>query len=172
MALLDRVKERIETDLTDGELNLMIAEQQAEITKRYGATGEITVDLSGRRRAVDLIKPLDQGETITVLEFANEIASSGSGTTLLATEYRVLNAGRTIQRLDQDFEVLVRVTYTPTDDQAQRDEITIKLVQLAIQYEALTSDAVGDSTIGHVDQHNEREMLLSELSPRTGLFLK
>ena len=43
MALIDRLKVRTETDLTDAELAFIILEIQADIEKRYGINGSITV---------------------------------------------------------------------------------------------------------------------------------
>ena len=170
MAILDRVKERIETDLSDDEINSMISEAQGEIDQRFGPVGEpVTINLSGDKPTLDLIRPADPDETITVEEY---------GTALDPEDFELRNNGRTLARIGRrHFGRLIRVTYQPVDDSPQREEVTIKLVILGITYRGANKNvAVGDSSLtGSVTptaHQDERESLLSALIPHKGLLIR
>jgi hypothetical protein len=178
MAILDRVKERIETDLSDSELDAMITAVQAEIDRRFGAVGAITVHLDGDRdlygdhRFLTLWRALDGSQTVTVVEI-----DGTDETTLAADDYRVLHGGRTLERLvdgtngRKRWQRLVRVAYTPVSDQPQRDEVTIKLVQLDVEYRGLSGERAGDWQASYPDAAAEREKLLASLAPRPRLAM-
>jgi hypothetical protein len=65
VALLDRVKERTGSDLSDSELQAMIDAIAVELDARLGPAGEITVELGdladpdSRFRDAALVRPLD-----------------------------------------------------------------------------------------------------------------
>ena len=174
MALLDRVKERTETDLTDGELTSLIAEAQAEIRERYGpdrsVAAPIAVSVDGGSPLLNLTRPLDAAQTVSVVEYVGYGFDAPSQTTLAADDYRVRNGGRSLLRLSDGTNARsswgdrVVVTYVPVDDQPQRDEVTIKLVILALQYEGVERRHVGDVTTDHSDYQRERERLLGSLT--------
>ena len=180
MALLDRVKLRIETDLTDAELTSMIDEVVAEIDARFGIVGAITVfldgdrALDGDRKFLALDRP-DGGGTITITEI-----DGTDETTMAADDFRILHGGRTLERLidgtnGRDFwERLVKVAYTPVSDQKQRDEVVIKMVQLDVTYRGLDKqEKAGDFQRGGSvtpDAYTrERETLFGQLVSRRGL---
>lgn len=189
MALIDRVKARIETDLGDGELQSMIDAAAADIVARYGPLAEITVylgddrDLAARRRFVHPLRPVDADEEIVVVEI--EPANAGAAaneTTLQPDDYRLLHGGRVIERLVDGtngrlfWAPMVRLTYTPVSDQAQRDEVTIKLVQLDLSYRGLDkSERAGDWARGGATDPDavtrERDALLASLAPRRNLTM-
>jgi hypothetical protein len=186
MALIDRVKERTGTDLSDTELNAMIAGITAEIEARLGAAGavEVTVgdaaDQSRWKRTIMLPRPLDPAEDIAIVEIdPADHGDAGAEVTLAAADYRVLHGGRTLQRLTggpngQSFWApFVRVTYTPLGDQAARDEVTIKLIQLDLSYRGLIkSERAGDYQWAAGDSYTaERDKLLGSLSPASGMVL-
>lgn len=178
MALLDRVKERIETDLTDAELQSMIDAVTAEIERLYGANEAITVTLPGGGATVSLARPMDTAQAKTVTEIETLAAGgSDSRTELAADDYRILHGGRTLQRLLDgtngrlQWAPEVEVVYTPVSDAGQREEVTIKLVQLDIEHRGLASERAGDFQAAYKDFTSEREKLLATLSPRPGLVL-
>lgn len=181
MALIDRVKERVETDLTDAELASIIAEAQAEIRQRWGPDADsaspITVTTPGGDHALNLYRPLDAEEAIVVAETVSGGVSGETTTTLAADDYRVWYGGRALERLAggtnsrSRWGDRVAVTYTPVDDTPQREEVVIKLVQLAVEYEGLDRRSVGDTTADHLDYPAEREKLIASLSPRKGLLI-
>ena len=177
MALLDRVKLRIETDLTDAELQSMIDEIVAEIDARFGVVGAITVfldgdrALDGDRKFLALNRP-DSGATITITEI------DGTDETLLvADDFRILHGGRTLERLidgtnGRDFwERLVKVVYTPVSDQKERDEVVIQMVQLGIEHRGLKSEKDGDYSAGFADYPAEREKIIGRLTPMRGVMM-
>jgi hypothetical protein len=189
MALLDRVKERTGTTLSDGELTAMLEGLAAELDARLGALAE-TEEYFGdageterSRQVLTLMRPLDPGESVAVVEYAPGNSGDATAQTVLdASDYRVLHGGRTLQRLTGGpnghmlWAPLVRVTYTPKGDQAARDEVTIKLVALDLSYRGLIkSETAGDySWAGSVASDSytaERDRLIGSLATRSGLVL-
>lgn len=183
MALLDRVKERIETDLSDSELQAMIDEVTAEIERRHGATGEITVQRGGGMHTIMFNRPIDTGEAVAVVEIESPAhGAAASRTTLAADDFRLLHGGRTLERLVDGtngrllWAPLVEVTYTPVSSALQRDEIVIKIVQLDITYRGLDKQvSAGDLSLGGSvtsDAYSrERDALLAQLAPRGGMMM-
>jgi hypothetical protein len=189
MALLDRVRERVETDLSDGELQAMIDAAAAEIEARHGPVAGITVhlgddrDLAGHRRFLHPARPVDAAKAVTVVEI--EPADTGDAaneTQLAADDFRLLHGGRVIERLIDGtngrlyWAPLVRLAYTPVSDQKQRDEVAIKLVQLDLTYRGLDkSERAGDwQRAGSVTADaftDERDALLASLAPRRNMVM-
>lgn len=165
MALLDRLKERAETDLSDTELGAILAAIEAEVLSRFGAAGEITIITGGGGVTLDLARPIDETEDLTVTE-----RTSAGGTELASTDYLVKNGGRTLERVGTLWSSVVELTYTPIDDAPQREDATIRLALLEIEYEAVSGRSVGDVSSTDLDYHRERERLLTALSPRKGLY--
>jgi hypothetical protein len=177
--VLERVQRRVETDLPSEELQDMVDEALVAIEDRYGppadSTRPITVTLlGGGRRILDLSRPVDTAWPVIVQEryqwdwwFAGETV-----TNLASTEYRILNGGRTIERLGSGLNGgrvwgrEVAITYVPVNDADARQEVAIKLVIASIQYQALNSESVGDSNQSYVSYSQERESLLGSLAQR------
>ncbi|RKR03582.1 hypothetical protein [Maricaulis maris] len=187
MALLDRVKERTGSDLSDTELQAMIDGVTAEIVARFGPAGPIALEMADPTdpeartlKTLRLARPIDDGEAITVTE--SDPADTGLAATdieLDATDYRILHGGRTLQRLTggpngrSHWAPLVTITYTPIGEAAARDEAVIKLVQLDLSYRGgLKSERAGDHSFtlsGNIA--TEREQILESLAQRRGGFL-
>jgi hypothetical protein len=159
MALIDRVKERTGSDLSDSELQAMIDGINAELDARFGPAGPITVELGDpsdpcSRFATThrLLRPADTDEDVTIVE--RDPGNSGQAAdeiTLAEDDYRLLHGGRTLQRLTGGtngrayWAPLVSVTYTPIGETAARDEAVIKLMQLDLSYRGgLKSERAGD----------------------------
>ncbi len=183
MSILYRLKGRVETDVLDRELETMIDAEVAEIVARFGAIASITVREEGRRHFVNVHRPINETETVAIVEIepANTSAAANR-TTLASDDYRITNGGRTIERLIDGtngrdlWASLVELTYTPTSDQDRRDETVIKLVQLSLTYNGLNKqESVGDySRTGSVtaDAYDrEREVLINRLAPRGRLLM-
>lgn len=182
MPLIDRVKERIETDLSDAELQRLIDEANQEVIDRHGAhansAAPITVALEGDREALSLARPIDSAQTVTITEYvANPPTGVETATVLAASDWRSWHGGRTLQRLASGtnsrtrWGTRVSITYTPKNDGNQRDEVIIKLVQLTIEFEGVSERTVGDTRQRHADFQTERERLLRSLEPRKGLLI-
>ena len=176
MALFDRVRDRTETDLSDDELQAMIDEAVAEIERRFGVNAALTKTHRGDLRVLTLWRPIDEALAIAVVE----INGADEELTLDATDYRVLDGGRTLQRLTTGtngrarWDRLVKITATPIDDAKQREEVVIKLVTIDLSYRGLDKQSrAGDwQAAGSVTADayaREREAMLSLLAPRRGL---
>lgn len=184
MALIDRIRERTGTDISDDELTAMIAGIAAEIEVIYGAASgaiEITVgDPTDRERwkqTLTLARPANPAEAIGIVEI--DPADSGatvSRTALDNSDFRVMHGGRTLQRLNSGTHAepfwapLCELTYTPIDavTAAARDEVAIRLIQLDLSYRGLIkSERAGDyQWAGSVSSDSyaaEREALLAGL---------
>lgn len=188
--LLDRVKARVDTDLADPELQLLIDEALQEIEDRYGPPSDpnapITVQLEGRRNTLSLARPIDTAEPVVVTEYITylwDFLGSEETTVLDADDYRVWHSGRTLERLRTGtnprwlWGSRVEVEYTPKNDGNQRQEVTIKLVELAVTHQGgLRSIKVGDysKTWAGDEQgyQRERASLLNSLAPRSGLMFR
>lgn len=184
MALLDRVKERIETDLSDGELQSMIDAVTAEIEGRFGANGEITVflgddrDLAAGRQFLFPMRPVDTGQAVTVVEIDPPNAGdSGARTALAADDFRVLGGGRVLERLVDGtngrrfWAPMVELTYTPVSDAGRREEVTIQVIRLEIEARGLTSERTGDWQASYPELAEAREKLIASLAPRRGVVM-
>lgn len=204
MALLDRVKERIETDLSDGELSNLITEAQAEITRVCGPVADpaqpITVMRRGLRAFIWLARPLDQAHPVTITETTPEwpigtmppypAISLPDPVVLDDNDWRAWGTGRSLQRLATGthphtlWAPSIEVSYVPLDDTPQRDEITIKLVQLSLEYEGVLERRVGDTQTVHgirstgsgggspLVYADERDRLINSLLPTPAVSLR
>jgi hypothetical protein len=187
MALIDRVKERTGSDLSDAELQAMIDAITAELNARFGVVGPATVTLGDLNdpnnrfyRTMRLVLPIDTAQPVTIIE--KQPGNTGlpeNETELAADDFSVLDNGRTLQRLlggsnpREFWAPIVRVTYTPQSNAAQRDEVTIKLIQLDLSYRgALRSEKAGDYSFTlSGDMAADREAILQTLGDRRGMVM-
>ena len=185
MSLLDRVKERTGSDLSDGELLSMIDAITGELDARFGPTSEQTVTIgdlenpvSSVNRTLRMDLPIDTAQPITIVEEQpGNTGIEANETTLAADDFRVLHGGRTLQRLisgthSREFWApIVHVTFTPNSTPAQREEVTIKLIQLDLSYRgALRSEKAGDYSFTVSGDHAaDREMILKALGDQRGM---
>ena len=185
MALLDRVRTRTGSDLPDSELQAMIDGIMAELAARFGPAGAITVTIgdpgdpdSRFRRTLRLARPMDTAEAATIVELdPGNSGDAADETELAAGDYSVLHGGRTLLRLTSGpngrawWAPLVRVSYTPVDAQAARDEAAIKLVALDLSYRgALKSERAGDYQFTlSGDPAADREAIFAALAAATAL---
>lgn len=180
MGLLERIQHRVETDVVPDELEALIAEAQDEIAATHGpvrSVTPITVDLRGGGTSLDITRPIDTAEDVEVIEY-DSLEATADDTTLSATDFRIVNGGRTIERVNggPNSGVLwaprVTVAYIPVDDTAKRDEVTIKLVMLALDYNSgRRYDRIGDASAGYADYQTDRSRLIASLSHRPGLLM-
>ena len=186
MALIDLVKERTGTELSDAALEAMIAGIGAEIDALIGPSGPVELVLGDAqdelrwKRIVTLPQALDPAEPVEIVEIDPAHRSDpDSEVALNPADYRVLHGGRTLQRLTSGpngnmyWAPLVRVSYTPLGSQAARDEVIIKIMQLDLSYRGgLKSERAGDYqfTLG-ADAAGERNALLASLKPGGGMVM-
>lgn len=178
MSLLDRAKERIETDLSDLELQSMLDQVTQEIEDRFGASGQITVHRDGGGKFLGLTRPLDGSQSATVTEISpRDSADPSARTELAADDYRILHGGRTLERLAggtngaSRWAGLVEVTYTPVSDAAKREEVILKVVAIDAAFRGVKSERAGDWQASYPDAAAERELLIMSLQPRPGLAM-
>jgi hypothetical protein len=187
VGLLDRVKERTGSDLSDSELQAMIDGIADEMDMRFGPAGQITVDLgdlddptTAYLRTLRLVRPLDTAQDVTIVE--SDPGNSGdvsASVTLAADDYRVMHGGRTLQRLPTGtngrsyWAPLVSATYTPIGELAARAEATIKLIQLDLSYRGgLKSERAGDYQFTLSDTvAADREAIFDGLAQRRGMSM-
>lgn len=180
MAILDRVKQRIETDIADAELQLMIDEANQTIVSRFGPhanpANPIVELLEGWRKQIVLSRAADM--ISEVREITTEYGWGETVYILTITDYRMRPGGYVLDRLSSgtvprsEWASQVQVTYIPAnDDGDQREEVIIKLVILTVQYEPLSSKTIGDVQNSNLDYSAEREKILSALQSRPGLTL-
>ena len=187
MALLDRVKERSGSDLSDTELESIILAIGGELNERLGPIGPVTVELgepgdphSRFHHSLRVTPPIGTGDvTIVELDPGNS-GDPAAETTLLQGDYRVLHDGRTIQRLTSGpngrtyWAPMVRITYTPAGaSQPARDEAIIKIAMIDLSYRGgMKSERAGDYSITlSGDPVADRETIITGLLPGGGLML-
>lgn len=187
MDLIGRVRTRSNSDLPDEELQAMIDGIVAEMDARFGPAGEVTIELgdlndpvSRFMRTLRLIRPLDPAQAVTIVESdPADNGLAGNDITLEPADYRVLNGGRTLQRLQGGpngrcyWAPLVTITYSPLGEQAARDEAVIKLIQLDSSYRGgLKSERAGDYQFTLTGDINaDREAIFEGLSQRRGMVM-
>lgn len=187
MALIDRVKERTGSDLSDAELQAMIDGIADEMDMRFGAAGPQTVLLgnpadpaTAYRLTLRLVRPMDEMQPVEIVEIdPGDSGDAAAQVVLAADDYRVLHGGRTLQRLASGtngrnfWAPMVSVTFTPKGEQAARDEATIQLIQLQLSYRGgLRSERAGDYSFTlSGDMSADREKIFEGLAQRRGMVM-
>ena len=181
MTVLDRVKERTESDLSDEELQSLVDEAVQDITLKLGPVADpdnpITVLLDGNREKIVLYRAVDVSQPIVVVEQWDSGFGGITSITLDDDDYRIWLPGFTLERRWDGGQSnprrlwgdRVSITYTPVNDSNQRDEVTIKLVVLALQFDGFTSQTIGDFQGTTGDYQTLRNTLLTSIGPRHGM---
>lgn len=174
------VKEHIETDLGTDAIQRLIDDADDEIIRRFGADSSVTEQhilepphgygdyvalppTIGRRRIwtkqkIASVTSLKEGPTLDssdLTTLTQDAATNG---------YRLVAGNAAVERIGTDFARRVQITYVPQTDVKRRNRVTVDLVRLAIQYNALDSERVGDWQGSYTDYQKERESILSTLS--------
>lgn len=179
MALVDRVKARVATDIGDTELQSMIDAAMALLVERHGpASGAITVNKRGGQAVLMMARPIDTGETVTITEHdPRETGAAEDGTVLAASDYRIIHNGRAIERLTggTNFRIewgpLVTITYTVKDRTSAYEEAVIGLVAIGLRERGVTSEKAGDWSASYGDAEEEREKIIARLGQRNGMVM-
>lgn len=169
--LIDPVTLRlhVETDLHDPELQRLLDDADDEIVSRYGPhAGDVTEDID--TRGAGLIFPSRPATAITSLtEYTLRTDLAG---VLLnpANDYRLLQGGRVIERLQGgansalSWGQRIVLVYSPTSETARRKRLEIDLVKLALRYDAVVQESIGDYSARDADDYQkERERLIGSL---------
>lgn len=169
------VRAQIDTDLLDADLQALLDDADAEITRRFGAAASHSEDLQGGGLFLQLSRKAASITLVKEREYT-AIGSAPTEYTLGASDYRLMADGRTLERLgdganpSDKWRGLVALTYVPGESSATRKRVELDLVRLALQYRAISSQGVGGSNVSHVDYSAEREKLLSALVHRGNLI--
>lgn len=188
MSLLDRIKERTGSDLSDAELTAMMAAIAAMLDARLGPVGPVTKELGDPTdpdsrfvKTLLVTPPIDEAEAVTIVEM--DPGNSGDASAeieMTAADFRIIHGGRTIQRMTGGpngrtwWAPLVRITYMPKGvSQAERDEATIKLMMVDLSYRGgLKSERAGDYSITlSGDPAADREAIVAALVPAGGMLM-
>lgn len=170
MALINPaiVQAHVETDLSDAALRRLIRDVEAEIEKRYGELESQIDEVQDARLSTQLFLRRKAEAITTVTE---EVKSGGSyeTTVLSANDFAVRMNGRAIERLrDGDnprstWGDIVTIVYEPVNETDSRVRVAIDLVRLAIRYNALDQEKIGDWSGSSKDYEAEREKILGRL---------
>jgi hypothetical protein len=163
----EEVLQRIVTDLDSATVDRIIAEEEAEIVRRFG---------NGIASVVDTIDSEKKGNVYLDRRFASITTvtegDSITQTTVDSTGYHQwLDEGR-LERIGTTgliiaWQPIVVVTYVPQDDKTERQRILLELVRLATERQAMKSESVGQSDYIYKtpdDWEREREKILAKLS--------
>lgn len=171
---LDEVRQHVETGIVDDALERLLVEAVAQVEGRFGTDAQRTERYFGGNQYIRLQRP---AQSIVSVAELNE--QRYPLYTLVATDYDLLNNGRTIQRLTRNtvwywryWADIVDITYLPIPEQPLRDRVTIDLVRLATQYNALQHEIIGGSRAGYqsesLDYLKERERILAAVPASRG----
>lgn len=167
--LLTRIKERTESDLSDDELVRIASEARVEIVRLYGAdaTGDpITERVRSGAASFQTSQRIDSSQPVTI---------TADSSVVDASTYHIIHGGRLVKRIGSALPRWygdVQITYTPQSDNQQRDEATIKLVSLALEYRGGTRyDSAGDASQGYAIYTDERNAILRELAPHRSFMV-
>lgn len=167
MVSVAEIQAHIETDLTDPAIQRLINDAEAEIDDKIGEFATQFDEFQGETMANAFYLTRKASEITTVVEEVK----SGDGytaTTLSADDYELRFNGRQLRRLTTGTNPAatwgdtVTVLYVPKDDEARRIRVTIDLVKLAIAFNALDSEKIGDYSA----QSTKYEVRRSELIRR------
>lgn len=172
LVTIAQFKEHFETDLVGTALQELLDDAEAEIDKRHGqlATGVDTFENVELATALFLSRQAKLVGGITTVTEEIRLGDGSYQTTVLAADdYQQRYEGRQIERLStgtnprRTWGNTVTVVYVPNDDTIRRTRVIIDLVKLAIQYNAMKSEAVGDYKSQSLGYDKERARILATL---------
>lgn len=163
----------VETDRTDPAIQLLINDAEAAVIRKFGpnAGGAVSAefffpDLSNLVSSFLFL----ERSALSVASIHEFDGDPEIDTTLAANDYRIVYSGGAIERMSNGdnpgsrWSRRVVVSYTPVDDTPQRKRVIVDLVKLALRYEAIKTQTVGDTAETAVDYTEERDAILGQLS--------
>ena len=168
------------TDIATASLQRIMDAEEESMVKLYGAHA---ADDSTAASVSEKFTPLGQnfinlGREASSITSVVETVSSRYGTTdttLSANDYELWNS-RQLRRLATgdnartEWKDIVTVVYAPYDDRASRRRVLIDLVKLALSYNAVNSETIGEISASYPDYDKERRKLLSSLDDTGFVF--
>jgi hypothetical protein len=172
----------IETDLIDFALQMLIDDAEAEITEQVGKI-DSQVDIFSEEQMPMAFYTGDERPYLFLTRKAVSITSIiekvrwgggywGNGYTiytLASDDYFLRENNRTIERMAHGTNPrnmwgnVVTVTYVPQDDTARRKQVAIDLVKLAVTYNGVDTERIGDYSSVSKNHNEERNRLISRL---------
>lgn len=166
------VQEYLETDLTNAQIDDLIADADRLIVRAYGphtADGDVTEQDRGLSRRLHFDRPF--GAIVEVVEYD----SRDEPLTLAVDDFRVWDDGFTLERLDTGtnprtfWNVRVDVTGTPADDDGIRKRVTLDLCRLSAEWDSQSTSRRGDFSTSSSDYEGQRDAILARCSSGSGL---
>lgn len=163
------MRKHLETDLVDDALQRLIDDAESEIDERHGSLLTQTDEYHGDTMSNAVFLKRKATMITTVIE---EIKSGGGyeATTLAADDYELRYGGRQLRRLIDGTNPrscwgdTVTVTYTPQDDTNRRIRVTIDMVKLAVVFNGLDSEKIGDYAAQSTKYEARRQELINRLT--------
>ncbi len=158
----------LETDLTDPAIQRLIDDAESEIDERVGELATHTDEFHGETHAQAIFLKRKASAITTVTE-EYKSGAGWSSTVLAADDYELHFNGRQLRRLStgtnpaSTWGDTVTVVYVPLTDAARRLVITIDLVKLAVVFNALDSEKVGDYSSKSLAYDATRTALINRL---------
>lgn len=165
------LRQHVETDLSDGALQLLIAAEQEAIDKHAGASAS-QVDRFSAFGAREIMLTRDASAVDSV---RTRYHPDDDQVALSANDYR-LEPPRTLVRLSEGDNPETRwvgkleVTYTPVVNANLRDHVLVQLVKVAIQFQGLTFENVGNASRSFGDHQAMRQKILRQLDGRRAIL--
>ncbi len=157
-----QVREHVETDIGDDAVQRLVDDADAEIIRRLGPVASQVTMLDGGDENLRL--PRKATAITAAVELYGDVTY-----TLDATDYTLRGDGYTLERQNDGtnpspvWRGSVTITSTPVDETAQRKRLLVDLVKLAVAYDALSSNRIGDVAVQGLDYQAEREKLFRGL---------
>lgn len=171
MPSLTEVRARVETDLDDDTLNLIIDAETEALERHAGtATEEETQFASGL--SIIFLRRLP-AEITTITE--RRLVTSDP-VTLADDDWR-MSGKFGLRRLSDGTNAAgtwgaeVVIEYVPEIDQRLRDRVLLDLVQVSVEFRAFDSEEVGDWKGEQKDQEQRRQALLAQLREGRSLLI-
>lgn len=167
MALLNphEFAEHFETDLDDVPVQRLLDDAESEIDRVFGALATQADSAEGLTRSVFTSRPIDTITSVTeIIDDVSTVLASDDYRRIGTREFRRLADGTNARSLWGDEVVIV---YGPVSDVNQRTRVQLDLVKLAIQYQAVKSQALGGGvSFAFPAYEEERRSILSSLETR------
>lgn len=165
------LRDYIETDLTDGALQLLIDAEQEAIDRRAGAAGsQIDRFSCFGAREIQLTR-----DASAITSVKTRYSADDAQVSLAANDYR-LEKPRTLVRLSTGDNPETRwigkieATYTPVVDTNLRERVLVDLVKVAIEFKGVGFENVGSTSKSFGDHEAMRQRILRQLDGRRAIL--
>lgn len=166
-----QIRSRVETDLDDATLTLILNAETEALEREVGAESEVETHLAtGNKKLVLRRKPESIDEIVERRHLLD------TTTTLSGDDYRILGE-RILYRLgdgtnpEDTWGDEVVITYTAEIDSNLRDRVLIDLVLLSVEFSAYKKQDVGDWTGDQGDYFDRRKKVFAQIREPRAAFV-